>query len=451
MLLFFYFLFFSNNNIINIIPNENNPKCTELDPINILNQRLKNGLMVICKNKSSNHICYKNKNSMLRIKNGVFCKMNNFVLDPSKWKNSGFIYKGPVDLVNKGCPLISKGFFNMNCKNNKVNEVNYLYNTYFESWNYEYFDNMEIEEELAPGKTIFFLSRNQDSPNLFHGGSELINAISMMHLLKLVPEQIQIIFLESISINNDPFYDLYKNLISREAEPIYIKNLKKKYYIKSAIHLPINWDSPCYHNTEVPNCKYPTNTYILLNKLIDKYLTIENYVDTFITDNSTYYYPKTTIANHISGNDFKNAITIIWRRVWPKGRKGQTRILGNGPELAEKLALLLPKNILIRLVDTASLNINKQISIMKKTDYLVGIHVAGFALSIFTPNTCIIHEILPKNNLVMIMESLSGHKIYSDETKVIKKNIDNNEYLFIDVNDFVKNVINHMKENNFYE
>ena len=87
---------------------------------------------------------------------------------------------------------------------------------------------MEIEEELAPGKTIFFLSRNQDSPNLFHGGSELINVISIMYLLKLVPEQIQIIFLESISINNDPFYDLYKNLISRGGEPIYIKNLKKK-------------------------------------------------------------------------------------------------------------------------------------------------------------------------------------------------------------------------------
>jgi hypothetical protein len=82
--------------------------------------------------------------------------MDNFILDHSKWKNSGFIYKGPVDLVNKGCPLISKGFFNMNCKNNKVNEVNYLYNTYFESWNYKYFDNIEIEEELTPGKTIFF-------------------------------------------------------------------------------------------------------------------------------------------------------------------------------------------------------------------------------------------------------------------------------------------------------
>lgn len=44
----------------------------------------------------------------------------------------------------------------MNCKNNKVNEVHYLYNTYFKSLNYKYFDNMEIEEELAPGKTFFY-------------------------------------------------------------------------------------------------------------------------------------------------------------------------------------------------------------------------------------------------------------------------------------------------------
>lgn len=83
--------------------------------------------------------------------------------------------------------------------------------------------------------------------------------------------------------------------------------------------------------------------------------------------------------------------------------------------------MFLPKNILIRLVNTARLNINKQISIIKKTDYLVGIYGDGFTLSIFTPNTCIIHEILLNNNLVMIMESLSDHKIYSDETKVIKK------------------------------
>lgn len=72
-----------------------------------------------------------------------------------------------------------------------------------------------------------------------------------MHLLKLVPEKIQIIFLESKAINNDPFYDLYKNLISRVGEPIYIKNLKKKYYIKSVFHLPNNWDSPCFNNTEI--------------------------------------------------------------------------------------------------------------------------------------------------------------------------------------------------------
>lgn len=180
-------------------------------------------------------------------------------------------------------------------------------------------------------------------------------------------------------------------------------------------------------------------------------MIIENYTDSFITDNKTYYYPNTTITNHLSGNNFKKAVTIIWRRVWPKGRKQQQRLLGNGPELAEKLAFSLPKNVLIRLVDTASLTINQQIAIMKKTDYLIGIHGAGFTLSIFTPNTCIIHEILPNNNVVMMMESLSGHKIYSDIVKVKKKNIDNNEYFFLNDNDFVENVIKYMKENNFFD
>ena len=67
-----------------------------------------------------------------------------------------------------------------------------------------------------------------------------------MNLFNLDPEEIQIIFLESIEIKQDPFYDIYKNMISRGGEPIYIKNLKKKYKISKAIHVPINLDSPLF-------------------------------------------------------------------------------------------------------------------------------------------------------------------------------------------------------------
>jgi hypothetical protein len=61
-----------------------------------------------------------------------------------------------------------------------------------------------------------------------------------MDLNDLDPENIQINFLESMTFNNDPFYDLYRNIVSRGGEPIYIKNLKKKYHISSAFHIPIN-------------------------------------------------------------------------------------------------------------------------------------------------------------------------------------------------------------------
>ena len=70
-------------------------------------------------------------------------------------------------------------------------------------------------EELAPGKTVLLLSRSQDSPNLFHGNSEFINVISMLYLFNLPPEEVRILFLESIEIPQDPFLDLYKNMISR--------------------------------------------------------------------------------------------------------------------------------------------------------------------------------------------------------------------------------------------
>ena len=64
----------------------------------------------------------------------------------------------------------------------------------------------------------------------------------MMKLLNLKPEDIQIIFLESMTINDDPFFDIYKSIISRGGEPIYIRNLNKKFLVSSAVHVPINVD-----------------------------------------------------------------------------------------------------------------------------------------------------------------------------------------------------------------
>ena len=195
---------------------QNKEICNDLDPIKMFNDRLKNTPTTICKSESSSHICYKNTDSIYVAGNGVICTMENIILDPSKWKDGKYIYKGPVDQENRGSPLLEKGFFNMRCKGEKNEFEGYdrIYNKYFEGWNYN-FDGKEDEEELAPGKTIFFLSRNQDSPNLYHGGSEFINTLSMLYLLDIDPEKIQIVFLESMALNDDPFYDLYKNLISR--------------------------------------------------------------------------------------------------------------------------------------------------------------------------------------------------------------------------------------------
>ena len=429
---------------------ESDSHCNNLDPINIFDGRLKDKPIEICKSRTSKHICYKNSNSIFVAQNGVICKMENITLDPSKWKDGGYIYKGPVDPETRGCPILKKGFFNMKCESslNEVKEYDSIYNSYFEGWNYEYSQN-ENEEELAPGKTIFFVSRNQDSPNLYHGGSEFVNVVSMMYLLNLNPEDIQVVFLESITLNDDPFYDLYKNLISRGGEPIYIKNLKKKYHISSALHVPINWDSPCFIYSGIPDCKSPTKTYKFYNDLIDKYMDVQNYEDSFKSDGEIFYYPKSIIKSHNSKMNFTKIVTFQWRRVWPRGRKGQERILGNGPELAEKLASLLPKNILLRLVDTASLPIAEQIAILRKTDYYVGIHGAGLCLSIYAPSNCIFHEVLPRSNMngLLLMAALSGHKTYSDIILAEVENVNGNELVYFNEELFAQNVISHMKEN----
>ena len=431
-------------------------KCYELEPMHLFELRLNSTPIKICDNKNSNqnHICYKNVyDEYLYHKNGVSCIMKNIIIDPSKSSHTNIIYKGPVDPVHRGFPILYYGFFNMKCDSkNDITDYDNLYKTYFNSWNYNYNQENEIAE-LSPGKTIFFLSRNQDSPNIYHGGSELINAVAMMKLFHLEPEDIQIIFLESMTINDDPFYDIYKSIISRGGEPLYIRNINKKCIVSSAVHVPINVDSPVFMDTSFPYCgQKPGKVYEELNNLIDKYMNIATYEDKFISDNETYYYPKSVIGSYHSKVQFKKYITIQWRKVWPKGRKGQYRILSKGPEIAEKLANALPKDFLVRLIDTAGMSIREQISLMKKTDYLVGMHGAGLSLAIFMPNKSILHEVLPARNMLVLvfMSAMSGHRTYSEILRSTRRDIDDNGYFFFREGHFVRKVLSHMKENNYF-
>ena len=451
----------------------NNSICDNLDPINLLKNRIDNGPIELCEGKKSKHICYRTGNhyynDIYAHKNGIICVMENIVLDPSKSKQSGLSYiDGPVDFAHNGFPLLAKGFINAECNPKSISLNNgKIYDSYLNSWNYEYDSKNEEEEleELNPGKTVFFISRNQDSPNLFHGNSEIINAISMIYLFNLDPKDIQVIFLESIEIPvtlenqkkepdkpEDPFYYIYKNVISQGGEPIYIRNLKKKYKISKAIHVPINWDSPLFIVVQIPKCDKISKTYKLYNDLIDKYMDLKPFEDKFITDNETFYYPENVIKSHDSGIKFEKIITVQWRRVWPKRRRGQHRIFKNAPQLTYKLSTLLPKNILIRLIDFAQLPMKDQISVVRSTDYLIGIHGAGLSLSIFLPHKSIFNEFDHENiiSVLGIMSALSGHLTYTDYIKSSKSYIDGNENIEFDENEFVERVMTHMKENNFF-
>ena len=426
-----------------------------------MGERFKKKPINICKNNESIHICYVNSkysyyNKIAKSKYGVICQSTNFILNPLKSSQTKYIYKGPVDKIHRGAPILSKGFFNMNCEVYR-NFRGYfkIYKNYFKAWNYDYKKENEKIQELSPGKTILFISRNQDSPNVFHGLSELINTVCIMYLFNLKPENIQVIFLESMKLLNDPFYELYKRLISRGGKPLFIRDLKQKYHVSSAIHIPINWDSPLFIRLPIPrgypDCKYSTQTYNIFNNLINKYIKIPDFKDSFVSDQKIFYYPKSVIQNFKLNNNFNKSITIQWRKVWPVGRKKQKRILGNGPELADKLSSILPNNYLIRLVDTASLSIISQISIMRKTDLLIGIHGAGLSLSIFLPTKSILYEILPKENNKdpIVMSSLSGHKTYSDILKSENKIVNDSELIFFNIPEFIKKTMEHIRENYF--
>ena len=380
--------------------------------------------------------------------------MTNVIIDPFKWKSSGLNFSiGPIDNQTKGFPLLSKGFFNINCKS-KINNIfdfnEEMYAHYINSWNYNYKTEQEYEE-LAPNKTIFFISRNQDSPNIFFGGAGIINALALIKYLNLRPENIQVVFLESMFLNRDPSYIFYKYLISRGGEPIHIRNLKNKYHISKAIHVPIMWDTPLTYNFGIiPTCKYQSKAYYYLNKYVNEYINIPLFKDINNYDKDILYYSKT--INDPSSKKYNKYLTFQWRKQYPKGRKGQKRILGNGPEIVEKLVEKLPKNILVRLIDTAKFSMIDQISIIKKTNYFLGIHGAGLFLSVYMPLNSILHEISTprKTQNLLLASNLSGHKTFSDILKAEIKIIDDCEYLFFDSDQVVDSVLRHMNETNFF-
>ena len=88
---------------------------------------------------------------------------------------------------------------------------------------------------------------------------------------------------------------------------------------------------------------------------------------------------------------------------------------------------------------------------MKNTDYFIGIHGAGLALSIFMPNNSILHEINPykKNQLLLLMSKLSGHKSYSEIIKNKIINLDTNEFIFFDHLPVIRSILKNMKKNKF--
>ena len=436
------------------IPDDENIFCKSNDPFNLTKKRFRNKPIEICKSQNSGHICYKNTNRLYVASNGVICTMTNVIIDPSKWRSDGYSYSfGPVNNKTRGCPLLSKGFFNMKCDHKEnISEYNNIYENYFNSWNYNSsYDKKNIKniKELAPGKIVFFISRNQDSPNLYFGSSGVLNAIAMIYFFDLDPEKIQVVFLESMKLDNDPFYVLYKNIISRGGKPIHISELKEKYLISSSIHVPINWDSPTFIMNKGGICKYQSKAYYYLNQFINKYMNITEFKDPITYDNEVFYYPKSVVDPN--SKNYTKYLTFQWRKAWPKGRKGQGRLIGNGPEMIEKLSEILPKHILIRLIDTANLSLTQQISLMRKTDIYVGVHGAGLMLSAFMPTTSILVELslFKKTHNLVLMSRLSGHKTYSDIIDADTKYINGSQYIFFDPVSTSQKILQHINETQY--
>ena len=179
-------------------------------------------------------------------------------------------------------------------------------------------------------------------------------------------------------------------------------------------------------------------------------MNIPKFIEPINYSNESFYYPKS--VTNPNSEKFTKFVTFQWRKAWPKGRKGQNRLIGNGEEIVENLSKVLPEKVLVRLVDTANLTMIEQISLMKKTDYLIGVHGAGLFLSVFMPLESVLHEISPpkKTNNLLLMSSLSGHRFFTDIFRnATVEEIDGSGYVFFNGRLVAYKVLKHMNETDF--
>ena len=93
----------------------------------------------------------------------------------------------------------------------------------------------------------------------------------------------------------------------------------------------------------------------------------------------------------------------------------------------------------------------EQISLIKSTDYLIGMHGAGLSLSMFLPHNSFLHEVRHTKmiDVLCLMGALSGHRTYSEVLNNNVSSINGNQMVTFDEDDFVNHILQHMKENKF--
>ena len=247
----------------------------------------------------------------------------------------------------------------------------------------------------------------------------------------------------------DKLFKIFSKLISRVVDPIYFKKLKKqRYLIKNAILINVNNDSPRFiKERTIPKCKYKSPMYQAFHESILKYMNIQKFNDSFNNYNKSIIYPE----SFNESNNYTKFVTIQNRLPYPKTRKQQQRILENGKELLEALSRKLDPNILVRLVDTAQLPIETQISLIQKTDYFIWLHGAGGSLSMFLKEGAINHEVYHKyyNMRVNLVAALNGRKTYQSKIKYrIKRR--KNEIIYLDNKSFCNSILQNMNESRFF-
>jgi hypothetical protein len=295
----------------------------------------------------------------------IFCEAKNFFIDFSKI--SGEASKNKPSLGHQYLNF-QKGSIFSTCTKTSWYDGHFM-NHHRAQMSTFVSDSNEPDEYDTVDVPTYLLARDEDCENTFHSTADFMNMFLVMNIIGVDPLYHQVMLFDQHP--DGPYMELIKSAFSPNYEVLRNSDYRNKKVLFR--HLIFHLESPA--GLIFPKVSRPDPLRCYSTSLFQEYRK-------FILQSFNLY--------DIAPPEIPT-ITLTLRHRTPSKNVG--RILDNEDEV---INLLHKGNMInVNVVDTAKMTFREQLTIIRSTNILVGVHGAGLMLIMFAADEAILIEIHP--------------------------------------------------------